>query len=59
MLARASLFRPGTGTRDHYEGAIDMPVVDVYNLDNKKVGTVDLDADVFDVRCVSTSSTRL
>ncbi|MGB0590959.1 MAG: 50S ribosomal protein L4 [Myxococcota bacterium] len=26
-----------------------MPVVDVYNLDNKKVGTVDLDAEVFDV----------
>jgi len=26
-----------------------MPVVDVYNLDNKKVGTVDLDAEIFDV----------
>ena len=26
-----------------------MPVVDVYNLDNKKVGTVELDAQVFDV----------
>ena len=26
-----------------------MPVIDVYNLDNKKVGTVDLDAEVFDV----------
>jgi len=26
-----------------------MPVIDVYNLDNKKVGTVDLDAEIFDV----------
>jgi large subunit ribosomal protein L4 len=26
-----------------------MPVIDVYNQDNKKVGTVDLDADIFDV----------
>lgn len=26
-----------------------MPVIDVYNMDNKKVGTVDLDAEIFDV----------